>query len=74
MTATCQFCGRSNCLQAMSQNMVSLRRPKYGAGWVVLTLFLWFLAPLIWLMMPRVKVVTGVDRFTFCHACGASFR
>lgn len=46
-------------------------RPKFGATWVILSLFTCLLAAVLWLMMPRKKVVTGVDRWLECTSCGA---
>lgn len=67
--ASCPICGGVGTLSAKSVELTEKRRVKFGIFWVLLTLISLGLGLLLYLVMPRKNVVTGVDRFKECSAC-----
>lgn len=70
MTRTCVACG-STSLRPEERALTQKQRPKFGAGWLLFTLFTAGLGFFLWLVWPRHKVTTSVDRWLVCTTCGA---
>lgn len=69
--AACPICGGAGTLRAKSVELTEKRRVKFGIFWVLITLVSFGLGLVLYLIMPRKSVVTGVDRFMECGSCGS---
>lgn len=67
--ASCPICGGVGTLRAKSVELTEKKRVKFGIFWVLITLVSFGLGLVLYLIMPRKTVVTGVDRFMECASC-----
>ena len=66
----CAQCGGSP-LRAEEKALTQKRRPKFGLGWLLFTVFTAGIGFFVWLVWPRHRETVSVDRWLTCTVCGA---
>lgn len=70
--APCPFCGAVGSLQPMTREITDRKRRKLGLFWLLVSLT--GIGFLVWLVLPRKKVVISVDRYVRCTKCHKEMR
>lgn len=67
-TTVCPRCGGA--MWPLQQPIMVKQRVKFGATWLLITLFTCGLGFFLWLVMPRVKRIVGYRPTPTCGQCG----
>jgi hypothetical protein len=67
----CPVCGQVGTLRSQQTEHITKTRVKFGVFWVLISLLSLGVGFVLWLVWPRSKRVTGVDRWLECGSCHA---
>lgn len=72
---TCPYCGAVGTIKAHARKVRGgSHRRKFGIGWLLATIMTAGVALFLYpLLAPKRADVVGVDRWTECRACGATW-
>lgn len=63
------MCGQVGTLRSRENALTTKKRPKFGVFWVLATILTGGIGFIVWLIWPRSKQVTSVDRYLECSNC-----